>query len=508
MGTQSQGPGTEAFARRLREIREASGRSYGALARRIGVSGSTLHRYCSGHTVPMEFAPVERFARFCGCQGEELVALHSLWLAADRERTLRQEAAGTLPKSAPRPVRESERESVPDSVPEPAPAAGTEAGTEPAMAADVLAGPAGPVTAGEPRQPEVTVVLAERPRPGARDRRRPRPLLIGAAAVVTAVCVLVTLLTLDGSLFGNSGDSREPGTALVPDGGRASAPDPDPDPDPDPSPDRSAPTASPSGKPSPSASASAPPRPTASRGPSAGAVTATGAAGGATGPRASTGPPAPVRKPDGPLPFTVSTDQHAWEAGCNHTYLVDRKPGAVPPPPVAADARPWASALGAVHGRDTLVRFTVQGRGEEAVVLQALRVRVVARRAPLPYNAFRMDSGCGGALTERTFAVDLDKPRPVARPVPGVDGEKDIPAVSFPYRVSAKDPEVLLATATTAGCDCEWYLELEWSSGDRSGTTRIDNGGRPFRTSAAGGRPSYDYDHGARRWAPSTWTKD
>ncbi|EFG10140.1 Plasmid maintenance system antidote protein, XRE family, partial [Streptomyces clavuligerus] len=94
----AQGTGTRAFALRLRELREASGRSYGALARRVGVSASTLHRYCSGHTVPMEFAPVERFARLCGCQGDDLVALHRLWMLADAERTLRQEAAGTLPR--------------------------------------------------------------------------------------------------------------------------------------------------------------------------------------------------------------------------------------------------------------------------------------------------------------------------------------------------------------------------------------------------------------------------
>ncbi|WP_044977430.1 helix-turn-helix domain-containing protein, partial [Streptomyces clavuligerus] len=98
MAAHAQGTGTRAFALRLRELREASGRSYGALARRVGVSASTLHRYCSGHTVPMEFAPVERFARLCGCQGDDLVALHRLWMLADAERTLRQEAAGTLPR--------------------------------------------------------------------------------------------------------------------------------------------------------------------------------------------------------------------------------------------------------------------------------------------------------------------------------------------------------------------------------------------------------------------------
>nr|EIF93558.1 hypothetical protein [Streptomyces tsukubensis NRRL18488] len=89
----AEGSAAGAFARRLCELREGSGRSYGSLARRIGVSASTLHRYCSGATVPAEFAPVERLARFCGCTGDEVVALHRAWVLADAERTLRQESA-------------------------------------------------------------------------------------------------------------------------------------------------------------------------------------------------------------------------------------------------------------------------------------------------------------------------------------------------------------------------------------------------------------------------------
>ncbi|XQE83609.1 helix-turn-helix domain-containing protein [Streptomyces microflavus] len=87
-----EGSAREALAERLRDLREGSGRTYASLARRIGVSGSTLHRYCTGQTVPAEFAPVERLARLCGRPGEEREALHRLWLRADAERVERQEA--------------------------------------------------------------------------------------------------------------------------------------------------------------------------------------------------------------------------------------------------------------------------------------------------------------------------------------------------------------------------------------------------------------------------------
>ncbi|WP_435835752.1 hypothetical protein [Streptomyces anulatus] len=83
----------------------------------------------------------------------------------------------------------------------------------------------------------------------------------------------------------------------------------------------------------------------------------------------------------------------------------------------------------------------------------------------------------------RHFAVDLDRPRPLARPVDGLDASgpevRKIPAVSFPYKVTSSDPEELLVSARTAGCDCRWYLELEWSAGGRTGTLRITDGGKP-----------------------------
>ncbi|MGW1929169.1 helix-turn-helix domain-containing protein, partial [Streptomyces sp. NPDC001919] len=204
--------------------------------------------------------------------------------------------------------------------------------------------------------------------------------------------------------------------------------------------------------------------------------------------------------PPAPLTWTVASD--LWENGCGHTYLARRTP---PPPPEAADARSWAAAQGAVDGGRTLVRVSVQGKGTAAVVLQALHVRVVERGAPLPWTAYRMDDGCGGAVTPRRFEVDLDRPRPVARARDGYDASgqegRTLPAVSFPYAVSVGEPEELLVSAGTARCDCRWYLELEWSSEGRRGTVRIgDEDGAPFRTSGAKGRPVYGYDSAGRAW--------
>lgn len=382
-------PAVEEFARQVRTLKERSGRSYGALARRLDVSTSTLFRYCSGETVPERFTVIDRLARLCGATEEERRALQRLWTGADQIRR--------PPTATPTPTPPPAPEPKPEPKPEP-----------------------------EPAQP------AEAP------PRRPRLRGAGPAAVAVAAAALA-LLTLG------------PSTPTTP----------------------TAPTA-----------------PTAP-------VT-----------RAAKPTPTPSPTPSLPPPFTWTVASQVWKQGCGHTYLVDRGPDRVPPPPAAQDAAPWAGAQGAVHGGDTLVRVSLQGRSAtEAVVLQALHVRVTGRAEPPARNAYRMDNGCGGAVSPRYFDVNLDKPRPVARSVAGFDalvGEEGapIPAVSLPYSITSTAPEELLVNARTAGCDCRWYLELEWSGAGRSGTVRIDDGGRPFRTSAIKG-PVFEYDTLGRRWIPS-----
>ncbi|MFJ4813876.1 helix-turn-helix domain-containing protein [Streptomyces sp. NPDC088801] len=75
------GGGTD-FAAALRELKDRTPHSFETLAARTGISRSALHRYCSGKSVPADFATVERFAKRCGADREELVGLHRLWVRA------------------------------------------------------------------------------------------------------------------------------------------------------------------------------------------------------------------------------------------------------------------------------------------------------------------------------------------------------------------------------------------------------------------------------------------
>ncbi|MFE7165864.1 peptidoglycan-binding protein [Streptomyces sp. NPDC057616] len=70
----------------LQRLKSRADCSYEALARRSGVSGSALHRYCSGAGVPNDFDPVARFGKACGADAQELLELHRLWVLVDAGR--------------------------------------------------------------------------------------------------------------------------------------------------------------------------------------------------------------------------------------------------------------------------------------------------------------------------------------------------------------------------------------------------------------------------------------
>nr|WP_229911122.1 helix-turn-helix transcriptional regulator [Streptomyces aurantiogriseus] len=456
------------FAALLTELKERTERSYGSLGRRVGMNTSTLHRYCAGDAVPQDFAPVERLAQFCGASPEERLELHRRWLLAV--------AARQRPRTAGSAEAEDEEEK-------------KKAAKEAAEAADVPQKPEVPANLEAPANPDVP---EKRDVPGTPETqsapdaqvdpgpaRPPRPWHHRRVTLLAALaCALLATLGTLSALPADRPSSSDTARSFPTTPSRTTAPAA-----PHPSP---TPTTSPSPSPSPSPTArTIPPSP------------------GAPKPSPSASRTTPPQDTPAAVPLTWTADSQAWALGCGHDYVVAKPPAQVPPPPAPQDARPWATAQGAVHGRETNVEISVQGRSSTAVVLTALRVRVVGRTDPTPGNAYAMDQGCGGSISPRHFAVDLDKDRPIARAVPGNDSGTPIPAVRMPYRVSAEDPEVLLVTARTQACDCSWYLELDWSSQGRTGTVRVDDHGRPFRTRSIAGLPHYTYDTSARRWTPS-----
>ncbi|OKH97413.1 hypothetical protein A6A06_33215 [Streptomyces sp. CB02923] len=468
--------GTDGFAALLRTVKTRSGLSYGALAKRLHMSTSTLHRYCNGDAVPTEYAPVERLARVCGAKPEELVELHRRWILAD----------------AARGRRGTERETKPEGEAKPEGDAGPEGDVEPEAAAQregdaQLEADAKPDEATPPPAPAPEAVPAPAsvpaPSPASRPARAKLRLAI-AGAVVLALGVpigVVTAMTSSDADRTNSADARGSGRSA--DAGRGPVPD-----------------GAASGTPSPSASAT----PEATGKPKRGGASATASpAGGAAASNEGKGEAGGSSGQSSGTPLTVDVRTNNWDDPCDRWYMLDKPPTEVPPPPPGPDARGWANALGGVPGGHLRVSLAVQGTGDTAVVLHSLTVRTATRTASVTGSAYSMGNGCGGGLTPASFDVGLDAAQPLMRPVAGEQGDRKIPATDFPFKVSASDPQALYVDAHAEANDVSWYLELEWSSGGRRGTLRLDDHGKPFRTSAMKGRPAYGYRYDLNTWQPT-----
>ncbi|MFJ9680085.1 helix-turn-helix domain-containing protein [Streptomyces sp. NPDC101194] len=462
--------GTGEFAALLRELKDRSGLSYGALAKRLHMSTSTLHRYCNGTALPTEYAPAERFARVCRATPQELVELHRQWILADAARRAR-----------PDQITEDGARNAGDTAADPTPATGS---AQEAGPAGVAGGTGSPETAatGSPADPADAAsthgpggddepVVVDVPRDPTPPRRRRNALIASAAvaAVLGAVVLAVNVPFGGGGGGDDAGDRRAAGTTVAP---------LDPADGKEPSPTHAATPSPTGGSRTPSASASG-----------AGSTPGTSKRGGAQGAGGRTGGSTAV-------PLNVATRPYVYESPCSQHFLVDSEPEQVGPPASEQDAPRWAAAYGAVSSGEQRVALTVQGTGRDTVVLEALHVRVVGKGAPLAWNDYSMGVGCGGGVGTKSFDIDLDNGSPM---VTVKNGQRD-----FPYKVSESDPEVFYINAHTKAHDVRWDLTLDWSSGSRRGTMHIDSSGTPFRTSAGTGRPGYDYPLGGGEWIERT----
>lgn len=138
-----------------------------------------------------------------------------------------------------------------------------------------------------------------------------------------------------------------------------------------------------------------------------------------------------------------------------------------------------------------LINLVVQGKTQDAVILTGMRV--VDLKARKPPSDIAEILPCGRIQQQvvpvRYFDVQLgDPPSIVSKPGYAPDpqtGETE-PATSFPYKVSNSEAEVFLLAVSGPDCFCDWRLALDWTSGDRSGTTTIDHGFGEVRSDTGG----------------------
>jgi hypothetical protein len=206
---------------------------------------------------------------------------------------------------------------------------------------------------------------------------------------------------------------------------------------------------------------------------------------------------------DPPVQVQVITDLARFDSEAAHypDYVLTRAIEDVPAPPDenATDARwAWAHGMGGVDANTTFVRLVVESSSDETVILQNARVKVVERRAPLTRGVFITDDGRGAGQSVRYFEADLDANTFTYM------GTSGGPEARFPLRVSGTEQEVFDLLVSTAACDCDWVVELEYTAGDDVETLTVKDGDKPFRTTAATayGERS-DGEFVGANWAPS-----
>lgn len=102
---------TGSLADALNELKRSSGYSYQQIGDRAHLGRSTVHRYCSGQSVPASFGTVELIAKVCGADRDALSELYRLW----------EQANGAV-EPGPAPEPETAAEATPEPGPDQDPA--------------------------------------------------------------------------------------------------------------------------------------------------------------------------------------------------------------------------------------------------------------------------------------------------------------------------------------------------------------------------------------------------
>jgi hypothetical protein len=196
------------------------------------------------------------------------------------------------------------------------------------------------------------------------------------------------------------------------------------------------------------------------------------------------------------IPFTQSVDIQT--PTCGSSWITPKAPAEISmpmPENLAGGWKDWSeineggAQVGGPDYSRADVLISLDGTDTGVVEITNIKIRVVARRAPLVGTKISGDCGDQGVL--RWLAVDLDRDPPAIVPedefdaAPADTPAEEITPIKFPYFLAkGKNPEVINIRANTNGCDCDWVIDIYWTFQGQSGIRPITNQGEPFRTSS------------------------
>lgn len=148
----------------------------------------------------------------------------------------------------------------------------------------------------------------------------------------------------------------------------------------------------------------------------------------------------------------------------------------------------WAYLHGGYSTERSVITLSAEARGDKAVTLQSMRVKIIERE---PLTPGIIHSKCLTTLKnapETLFEIDLDEPNLELVPIQSRQGRlqekvgKEYPP-RFPVDIADKNKAHFEISAFSLRCACSWVVEIDWTAGGESGMLTVYSANNvPFRT--------------------------
>jgi hypothetical protein len=149
----------------------------------------------------------------------------------------------------------------------------------------------------------------------------------------------------------------------------------------------------------------------------------------------------------------------------------------------------FAQRHGAIEGSPQAVRLQLRAKGDDPVTINAIKIHVVKRAAPVQ-GWYAVSPGCGG-IEVKTAEIDLDEPQPSVHFV-----DLGPPNKNTTLFVTRTDIEEIELQASTEKSMVEWTAKFFYSGPDGDGSVSVDDHGRPFRVTTESASDGYKLNFG------------
>lgn len=146
---------------------------------------------------------------------------------------------------------------------------------------------------------------------------------------------------------------------------------------------------------------------------------------------------------------------------------------------------------------DVSLPITMQALTDQAIIVTGMTLNVLSSKAVPEHGSIVDGEGCGGGIDERRYAATL--PAVPSSVQPQIVGKREN-GVTFPYKVTSDDPEVLTVRLNPVDRDVRFTVTVDWVSEGEISSTTLDNKpegsrlrkGSGYRVMGAGKLPVYE----------------